>query len=88
MTKMMLTDADKALICSALRIAADQFEKDAATCATEHVGRLVQQFEAQVTQARELSDKIEDSDYVEVVTVTVGSLIFDDDHSAADEIVS
>lgn len=72
--KTTLSDADKALICSALRIAADQFEKDVATVAAEHVGRLVQQFETQVKQARALAETIEDADIVDVVTVTVGPI--------------
>lgn len=78
-TKITLSDADKALICLALRIAADQFEKDVATAAAEHVGQLVhevltEQFEAQVKQARALAETIEDADIVDVVTVTVGAI--------------
>lgn len=65
MRRVILTNAERDMVVHALNVAAEQFEKDAATVAKEFGpnGRTVAQFQKQATDSRNLAEKIE---YMEV----------------------
>lgn len=64
---MKLTDAQQSLLQTALRCAAEVFDKDAAECKNEpSQPRLVEQFTKQAKETRELADLFNTADSIEV----------------------
>jgi hypothetical protein len=63
MTNVTLTEDDMCTILTALRVAAEQYDADAAALGTPNktnASRLAAQFVKQASEARELSDRLED----------------------------
>lgn len=61
---MTLSQNDKALLSTSLRVAAEQFNTDAHTCAANGTPRIAKQFDQQERNARDLAEQIENADEV------------------------
>lgn len=57
---MRLTESDKSAIVNALRIAAEQYKKDAEVCEEDGQASLAEQFSRQRQEALKLAVRIED----------------------------